>query len=235
MTMSTRGRVVIVLVMTLSGCSFPEPAEYARDIASDPRPEVTRVDLLARGFLFDSQRSTRGYAYYAYLLFATNDPATAGARRSAAAAYLDMFRGVREAEASGVPKKNMAVFYAPLVGFGPARDLDAMLGRYNYDRARLVVNSLRRANRTVPDIAIVACRQPLDYGVAVDNRDVAVVDLLVGDVRVRLQTFQDKLEAGQPDLNQSGENAVLRAIRSWFELVGAAEESVSKIVAITEG
>jgi hypothetical protein len=245
-------------VSLLAGCSLlsggmmppppppPRPASASSAVTSRPRAGLdgkeVQVNLLARAFLPGAEPAEKGFAYYAYLLFSGNDKPTAAARLGATVAYLDMFNDVSVAGAeSGTPKHMMAVLYAPVRsdqanGLAGSRDPEAMLRAYNYDRAHVIVNALRREGRKVPDVALVGCRQPLDQGSTVDSKDVTVVDLMLSDgdkVRGRLKSFQDKLEAGKTDLDQGGENVVFRALRSWFDAVGGAEETVSKLINIS--
>lgn len=203
--------------------------------------QEAKVSLLARAFLPGAKPSENGFAYYAYLLFAVKNRPTTTARLGAAAAYLDMFSDVSRAGEHGVPKQHMAVLYAPVLKDEASRlieskDPEVMLKAYNYDRARVIVGALRREGRKVPDVAIVGCRHPLDQGAQVDIADVAVVDLMLSDdakIRERMQSFETKLQVGKKELNESGENVLLHAVRQWFAIVGMAADSVSKVITIS--
>jgi hypothetical protein len=197
-----------------------------------------QVNLLARAFLPPSREAHPGFAYYAYLLFTDSSPTSAPARRAASATYLDMLTQVQPAgQKSGLRREDMAVLYVPLADKAAAdslirdRDPQGLLAAYNYVRARGMAGLLKRAGKTIPDVAIIGCSRPLAVQSVVDFDTVDVVDLTdPGTVRERMERFRDSLESGERHVSEGGQAVVLRRLREFFTWAEAAAHDASPVL-----
>jgi hypothetical protein len=189
---------------------------------------AARIDLLARGFVVDSEKAPGRYAYYCYLVFADRASASLAARRAAAKSYLSLLSDVEDASKSSQPE-NMAILLAPILKKTDMvrlreHDTQTFLEGYNYDRAQLLVISLKRQGQVLPRVAIVGSRKPLEE-IAVAPSNLAIVDLDLkndDEIQARLLKLQQLLEAGESDIRIRGEPIVLRRLRQVFQLVGSS-------------
>ncbi len=241
-TRSLRAAALIALALG-TGCPIAPHPQMVPDatLSELPRKPMDgsemRIDLLARQLLVRGSPVPSGYAYHCYLLFADSSAEGEGARRAAATAYLRLLRDVTEVGAIVRPQ-NMAVLFAPVRDRGSAsevlktRDVALFLRDYDYDSARLLVNSLRRAGKSIPSVAIVGSRLPLqadERAAKGGGAPVSIVDLDVPDeteIERRVLRLRDELEAGKTEVSQRGEVAVLSRLRAFFRLVGSVGEDL---------
>jgi hypothetical protein len=196
-----------------------------------------QVNLLARAFLPQSSEAHPGFAYYAYLLFTDSSPNSAPARRAASATYLGMLTHVYAAgEKPAVRRENMAVLYVPMAGktadsMIEDRDPQALLAAYNYVGARGMAGRLKRAGKTIPDVAIIGSTRPLGADAAVDSAAVDVVDLTdPGTVEERMARFRDSLETGERHLSEGGQPIVLKRVRAFIAWAETAAHEISPVL-----
>jgi hypothetical protein len=193
----------------------------------------SQVSLLAGAFLPASSEALPGFAYYAYLLFTDGSPSSAPARRAASAAYLGMLSRVATAnERAGVRRADMAVLYVPLADTTVAgslikeREPQALLAAYSYVRARAIASLLKRAGKTVPDVAIIGSTRPLAAKAAINPETIDVVDLSdPGTVEERMERFRNSLQAGEGQLIEGGRPIVLKRLREYFAWAEAPPEA----------
>jgi hypothetical protein len=197
-----------------------------------------QVNLLARAFLPPSSEAHPGFAYYAYLLFTDSTPNSAPARRAASASYLGMLAHVYAAsEKLGIKREDMAVLYVPMADKVAAdslmadRDPQGLLAAYNYVRARGIAGRLKRAGKTIPDVAIIGSTRPLAANGVIDSDAIDVVDLSdPGTVAERMERFRDSLEAGERHLSEGGQPIVLKRLHEFFAWAETAGHDGSSVM-----
>jgi hypothetical protein len=137
----------------------------------------------------------------------------------------------------GVRREDMAVLYVPLADKAAAdsligdRDPQSLLVAYNYVRARAIASRLKRAGKSIPDVAIIGSTRPLAANTAVDSDAIDVVDLTdPGTVAERMERFRDFLQAGERHLSEGGHPIVLKRVREFLAWAETAAHDVSPVL-----
>jgi hypothetical protein len=139
-------------------------------------------------------------------------------------------------EKPGVRRENMAVLYVPMAGKAADsliedRDPQALLAAYNYVGARGMAGRLKRAGKTIPDVAIIGSTRPLAADAAVDSAAIDVVDLTdPGTVGERMERFRDFMETGERHLSEGGQPIVLKRVREFIAWAGTAAHDGSRVL-----
>jgi hypothetical protein len=235
--------ILLVVACLAPACSVRPVAPAGNALMTAPPVRhfdgsPVRVNLLARSFLVRDQKERSGFAYYAYMLFADRSDKTAGARRSAAIAFMRLLEDVHDAPGELKPE-NMAVLYAPINSASAGarclegKDPQVLLDAYDYPRARLTINELSRGGRVLPAVALVGYPRPIDGRASIDSTNLWIVDMSSEHDDVaqrRLLEFRDALESGAAGSSSAVPEALQKA-RWFFQLVGTTLSDWNSVVA----